>query len=82
LRPFKSALLPDLNVCPAVRFGLSPTISQSAEKIISQYPKKQRLAFSVKSKKAFVCQVLVIDTTDVDGQKRVDVRVEPKSDWY
>ncbi|WP_372683652.1 hypothetical protein [Desulfosarcina sp.] len=57
-------------------------ISQPAEAIITQYPKQQRLAFSIKSKKAFVCQVLVINTTDTDGQESIDFKYEPESKWF
>ncbi len=57
-------------------------ISQPAEEIIFKYPKEKRLSFSVKSKKSFVCQVLVIDTTEAGGQESIEFKYEPESNWY
>ena len=33
-------------------------------------------------KKAFVCQVLVIDATETDGKKSIDLKYDLESNWY
>ena len=57
-------------------------ISQPVEEIIFNFPKEKRLSFSFKSKKTFVSQVLVIDTTEAGGQESIEFKYEPESKWY
>ena len=70
------------NKCYFCKHCFNFIISKPAEEIISEYPKQQRLSYSFKSKKAFVCQVLVIDATEADGQRSIDFKYEPESNWY
>ena len=56
-------------------------ISKTAEEIISKYPKHQRLSYSIKSTKAFISELLVIGTKEVDGQTHIDFKYEPENKW-
>ena len=70
------------NKCYYCKHCYNFIISKPAEEIISKYPKQQRLSYSIKSKKAFVCQVLVIDATETDGKRSIDLKYELESNWY
>jgi hypothetical protein len=79
---YKDSSLAIENKCYYCKQCVNFIISQPAEEIILKYPKEKRLSFSVKSKKSFVCQVLVIDTAEAGGQESIDFKYEPESKWY